>query len=155
MYCSPWTTPSSDAVKDSSPKTIPTNVLFNTKRDDTVFTFKEPLAADVRPSAIGRLFAESFFAKMISFFIFLQELLLELLIIKVLYSCIPTVGRKQEHRKFEATCRELPESTLLRDQEGIFDMTKIAHSLNTNIIRKRVWYTIADMGTVLKSGCEK
>ncbi|GIY79376.1 hypothetical protein CEXT_9271 [Caerostris extrusa] len=45
-------TPSFGAVKCSSPKTILTNIFFYTKRDYTVTSSKNSLAAGVRPSVI-------------------------------------------------------------------------------------------------------
>ncbi|GIY47497.1 hypothetical protein CDAR_511511 [Caerostris darwini] len=103
-------TPSFGAVKCSSPKTILTNIFFYTKLDYTVTSSKSSLTAGVRTSAISiwdtyKYIRDKYIFTVdilcaphgcdhlrSSFFIFLQELLLKLLAIKVLYSCIPTVG---------------------------------------------------------------
>ncbi|GIY53042.1 hypothetical protein CEXT_77751 [Caerostris extrusa] len=150
--------PSSGAVKDSFPKTIPTNVLFNTKRDDTVFTFKE--STRCRREAIrDRSSIRRGFLCQNDFFIFLQELLLGLLIIKEFHSKMrvnPQGNLNYQRRYFEelhAVSYQNPHSKISKGR--ILEITKTAHSLNTNIIRKRL-NIIADMGTVLKKlGCEK
>ncbi|GIX77296.1 hypothetical protein CEXT_473691 [Caerostris extrusa] len=95
-------TPSFGAVKCSSPKTLLTNIFFYTKRDYTVTSSESSLTAGVRTSAkvygilpisisTISIYSLWIFCQNGKFFIFLQELPLQLLAIKVLYSCIPTV----------------------------------------------------------------